>query len=126
MSVKSAAMRTTISTSRAASDVLSCRLWRTRPGVTVQVCTSSTAGSSGARNPGDQSADPQNTAGFGFHRGGFGLHAVDQHQRLAEHPGIAVQQPGKPRRAANTQAWGARDRGVSAGGAGQPPVRVEP
>ncbi len=46
ISAKSAASCTWISTSRASSEVLSCREWRTTPGVTVQVWSSSTAGSS--------------------------------------------------------------------------------
>ena len=50
----------------------------------------------GALDAADESADPEHAAGGGLDRGRFRGEAVDGHLGPAQHPGVAVQQPGEP------------------------------
>jgi len=74
----------------------------------------------GSRDAPDQAPDAQDAAGLRLDGGRFGFQAVDAHQRPAEHPGIAVEQPGEPGRISGVTGSGRFDL------TGQAAVRVEP
>ena len=97
MSVKSAASRTSSSTSSASIEVFILQ------GVTDHARCDGPGlhefDGGILRGPGDapdQSADPQHAAGLRLDTGRFRLHAVDADLGPAEHAGVAVQEPREP------------------------------